>query len=46
MTLISITKVLEKGSSEPLTEFQAITLTTILEGLQHRKEILMNLNEK
>ena len=45
-TLTSVTEVLEKGSSEPLTDLQAITLTTTLEGLQRRKEILMNLDGK
>ena len=45
-TLTSVTEILEKDNSEPLTKFQAITLTTTLEGLQCRKDILMNLDGK
>ena len=45
-TLTSVTEVLEKDSSELLTDLQAITLTTTLEGLQRRKEILTNLDRK
>lgn len=45
-TLTSITEVLERDSSEPLPELKVISLTTTLEGLQRRKDILSNLDSK
>ena len=45
-TLTSVTKVLERDSSEPLPELKVISLTTTLEGLQRRKDILLNLDSK
>ena len=45
-SLTSVTKVLEGDSSVPLTELKVISLKTTLEGLQRRKDILLNLDGK
>jgi len=45
-TLSSITETVEGHDGEPLTEFRAVTLTTTLEQLQRRKDILTNLDGK
>jgi len=45
-TITSITELLERDSSEPLTELKVISLRTTLEGLQRRKGILTNLDAK
>ena len=45
-TLTSVAEVLQKDSSEPLSELEVINLTTTIEGLQRRKGILSNLDGK
>ena len=45
-TLTSVAEVLQKDSSESLSELEVINLTTTIEGLQRRKGILSNLDGK
>ena len=45
-TLTSVAEVLQKDSSEPLSELEVINLTTTIEGLQRHKGILSNLDGK